>query len=1289
MKDWKTGFALMASCLMLVSCSSSSEEGQGGNDTCSFTGARCSADNTAVETCVDGTLKTEPCEAGCSAGICNKVPTGETCDYTGSKCSDDKQNLLSCENGQESSQPCPFGCAENACQDEPGPGPGPGPDVALPRVTGLEPGTGKAGTEVTIKGANLDKATKAFFGATEVDVKSASADSVVVVAPQLEGSVTVGVIVDGKRLSAGQFTYLAPSENNAAVDWCQLTYFKPTIKPGEEIVAYAQVYEEGITGRNNGHDGVYAQFGYTKDLSKAGQVEAYTWIGAYYNSYFVDNVAAQTNDEYESEVLYLATGKYGIAYRFSLDEKNWTYCDMNGSQDGFSGDQAGIVTVSEQPEPPRVEWCRIMNGNTSISAEAGTDTEHVYAQAFVPDCTDYQTHCAQLKAQVGYGTPALSTPSAIADGYVWTDATINTGYDGSGGTKHDEFMAKLHPETAGTYAVVYRMSVDDGATWTYCDTSDDVLFSVTDAMTLTVREKGSAVEPPTPEKTIEWCRVQDPATLSVRAGQSSAAVYGRVYVPGCTGTDKACEGLQAEVGFGSSTAAVDTFTFVSATYNDKANAGNNDEFFASLTPTAAGDYAVIYRFSLDGENWTYCDYDDAHGFKMENAVPMNVYDKEKILWCRTVLEKNEAVGEADTRGYGQVWVENCSEGEKKCESITAEIGYLKDGVEAEDGVYWDTIYNEAVIMGNNDEYIGHIKLPIGNYRIVYRFSVDDGETWTYCDGDADAGFNASNLPRLKVKHPVEWCQVYMNSPVSVAKRDVETDMIYGQAFVAGCTNKNYWEQCSGLEAMIGYGTGDDPSRFKFVPATYTKKVGNNEEFGAKLTFDEVGEYKVVYAFSLNDGMYQYCSLNGNKPFDLADAGIVKVVEPSTDAPEIKWCRIVSEVPQNMTVGSEQKVYAQALVEGCTEAEGACENLTGYIGYGTSTDNMDSFNFVSATYFKDVGNNDEFVATLKPEVARDYKVVYAFSMDGGKTKTYCTGDNDDPKDLSKAASVTVTNPPDPKVGWCRVQHPQTLTVKQGEISEPVYGQVYVEGCTEGALKCDAVMAQVGYGRTDYTINSWHWVDAVYNEHATSTNNDEYVATFNVGRDVVDMTYGVLYRFSLDNGRNWELCDFDDETGFDWEKIARLTVEVGDPIAGEPFVRGTDFSCGIDRQFATIPTNKDAETDFFGQIWMPGCTDNGKCPKVVGAHLHYIQSAMSHEPIRTSTKWTVLDAFHNDAYLGASNDEYMVKQKLPKGHYAYAWSFDLKHDPSDAAEKAQRVFCFVDWQEYGFGTIEVNE
>ena len=1296
MKSWTTGFALMASCLMLASCGggSSEDDNGGGGDSCSFSGPRCSTDNSSVETCVNGELHSQSCgDVGCSAGSCNKKQTGETCDYSGSKCSADNKSLLSCSGGKESSQPCPFDCAYNACKEKPNNG---NVDVDTPKVTGLEPASGKAGTKVTIKGANLSEAKKAFFGGVEVDVTSASAEAVVAVAPELEGSVNVGVIIGQTRFSAGQFTYLTESENEKEVDWCQLTYVEPTGKPGDTLKAYAQVYEDGITGKDGTHSGLTGQVGYMKekDAVAPSDTAAYTWVDARRNEAFSDEAAGH-NDEYMSDDIALGTGKYYVAFRFSLDGTNWQYCDANGSQDGFSGDQAKTVVVAEEPvpEPPKVNWCRIMNGNTNIIVEADVESEMIYAQGYVPDCTDYQNHCASLKAQVGYGSPALSTAEAVAEGYTWKDAVINTGYDGSKGQKHDEFMASVKASEAGTYSIVYRMSVDNGEHWTYCDTSDDVIFSVSDAMTLNVVEKGSIdVDPPAPEKKIDFCRVQSPDALKVKVNQESVAVYGQVYVPGCTGGSEACEGLKAQVVYGDPSQAVETFTPVDATYNSLANAGNNDEFFAKLTPEAAGDYAVAYRFSLDGENWTYCDYDNESGFSMDKAISMNVYENDKIVWCRTILDQGEIYKGASLNAYGQVWVENCSEGDKQCASVAAQVGYGEAGKAVETFSFADATYNTAVTTGNNDEYMAELSPEaLGNYRVAYRFSVDNKATWTYCDADDASEFTADNMASVKVKDPIEWCQVFMNSPISVAKLDVATDKIYGQVFVADCSASDKEAACTGLKAEIGYGTGDDVSAFTFEDADYEKDVGYNDEFSKALTFDVVGDYKIVYAFSQPGGERKYCSLNGSKPFDLDDAGVVKVIDPATHVAPIDWCRIVSDVPANMTTGSEYKIYGQAYVgeDNCTQPAGACEGLMGYIGYGASTDNMDDFTFVSATYFKDVGNNDEFVATLKPEVEGNYKVVYAFSMDGGKTKTYCTGDSENPSDLSKAASVTVAKPAAPKVGWCRVQYPENVAAKQGETSDTVYGQVYVSGCTEGELKCAAVMAQAGYGVGD-DLDAYTWVNAVYNELATSTNNDEYSAAFNIGRDVVDMTYNVVYRFSLDNGETWTNCDFDDADGFDIAKAAKMKVELGDPIMGEPFVRGTDFSCGIDKTLGTIHTAANADATLYGQIWMPGCTEGRTCPNVVASHLHYIDSSKAgEESIRTSDQWTVVDAALNSLYVGSSNNEYLATTKFAAaGNYAYAYSFDLKHDPSDALEKAQRVFCFVDWQEQGFGSVVVE-
>jgi hypothetical protein len=50
-----------------------------------------------------------------------------------------------------------------------------------------------------------------------------------------------------------------------------------------------------------------------------------------------------------------------------------------------------------------------------------------------------------------------------------------------------------------------------------------------------------------------------------------------------------------------------------------------------------------------------------------------------------------------------------------------------------------------VQSGNNDEYMASFTAPgAGDYRYAYRFSLDGGNSWTYCDknqGDFGAGSN--------------------------------------------------------------------------------------------------------------------------------------------------------------------------------------------------------------------------------------------------------------------------------------------------------------------------------------------------------------------------------------------------------------------------------------------------------------------------------------------------------------------------------------------------------------------
>ena len=144
------------------------------------------------------------------------------------------------------------------------------------------------------------------------------------------------------------------------------------------------------------------------------------------------------------------------------------------------------------------------------------------------------------------------------------------------------------------------------------------VFSANDTLKWDVTENGDPWDMQ-PGTTVEWCSIKGPATLSVRANRETDKVYAQAYVKNCTGYPyERCKNLQAQVVYGDPSAAdAKDFDFVEATINDKLYPhSDNTEFMASIKPKEAGDYAVAYRFSLDGENWTYCDTDDDMRFDM-------------------------------------------------------------------------------------------------------------------------------------------------------------------------------------------------------------------------------------------------------------------------------------------------------------------------------------------------------------------------------------------------------------------------------------------------------------------------------------------------------------------------------------------------------------------------------------------------------------------------------------------------------------------------------------------------
>ena len=114
-----------------------------------------------------------------------------------------------------------------------------------------------------------------------------------------------------------------------------------------------------------------------------------------------------------------------------------------------------------------------------------------------------------------------------------------------------------------------------------------------------------------PAIAIGWANLQWPPTLvhTLSAIDRTDNVYGQVWIDGYTNQPGPTPGLLAQLGFGPEGSNPDgnpDWTWVEAAFN--VDAGNNDEFAASLLPEATGTFDYLYRYSTtNGQRWLYAD----------------------------------------------------------------------------------------------------------------------------------------------------------------------------------------------------------------------------------------------------------------------------------------------------------------------------------------------------------------------------------------------------------------------------------------------------------------------------------------------------------------------------------------------------------------------------------------------------------------------------------------------------------------------------------------------------------
>jgi hypothetical protein len=126
------------------------------------------------------------------------------------------------------------------------------------------------------------------------------------------------------------------------VGWCNLQW-PPTLNamagvPSELV--FGQIWIDGVTNPTGAAEGVVAQLGYGPDgVDPTVDSSGWQWQPA------VFNLDHGNNDEYMARLTVAAAGSYDYAWRYSFNSGSWVYGDFDGSNNGYSPDQAGSLVV--------------------------------------------------------------------------------------------------------------------------------------------------------------------------------------------------------------------------------------------------------------------------------------------------------------------------------------------------------------------------------------------------------------------------------------------------------------------------------------------------------------------------------------------------------------------------------------------------------------------------------------------------------------------------------------------------------------------------------------------------------------------------------------------------------------------------------------------------------------------------------------------------------------------------------------------------------------------------------
>jgi len=677
-------------------------------------------------------------------------------------------------------------------------------------------------------------------------------------------------------------------------------------RPGDTTLTKVagQVYAAGVTPGSGAGSGVSAQLGYGPADSDPRNSNAWTWLDATYKT---DH---GNNDEWEAAMPNPGTlGTWRVAFRFSISENVWRYCDTDGVNDSTEGEltfslaRLGTLTVGNEAPKPPITWCKLGLDQTPPEVINYTTTQTsglrtVYAQVHLPGVTDRQGAGPGIAGQLGWG-PVGEDPRTSP---LWNWTTQLT-FDKDNFGANDQWKGTLpNPVANGEYRYAVRFN-HDGGPLRVCDGNgvDDAGqdFELDQLGVLTVT--GQPVVP----RDIGYCKLgpnenHSPQTLAYTTAEApSHVITAYVHVAGLTNTTEGeSAGIVGQLGWGpegespATSAAWDWTT--TAQFREDFHA--NDRYEATLpNPGVVGAYRFAYRFQVNGGEFLYCDADgnstgpDGFDVALTGTLAVSAQDpnpEPTDAYCRLQSVSGTAVSSGDTiTVVGRVHIPGITSGEGPGANVQVQVGIGAADVNASAqaaAFTWKAAQyaSEADGEADTDEFSTTLTPAYtGDRAVSMRYSTD-GTTWTYCDKDGSnvGGYTRGQQHALTVGDHTEIDYCNLQHPLTVS-RGAGAQAIYGKIYEDGVTNAP--PPAAGLTAELGFGPKEqDPGvgeGWGWQMGTVNGDGGDDDEYSALIPEHVPVGHSYLWRYRVGTGPYCF----GDWQPDGEPGGSTNGVSPET------------------------------------------------------------------------------------------------------------------------------------------------------------------------------------------------------------------------------------------------------------------------------------------------------------------------------------------------------------------------------------------------------------------------